>query len=113
MIQHVTQTTGCVVNLDQKSHSATSRTAPITVFLQGPLRSVMKAAELLSAKLESVINEWTGTNQWATTGSGVNRTCMIIPDSLVKRVIGKGGVTVSKLQQDSRAEVQLQNEAKM
>jgi len=113
-IKLITESTGCVVNLDQKSESAKARVAPITVFLQGSLRSVVKAAELLSLKLETLIGEWTGgTAQWSTTGCGINRTVMIIPDPLVKRVIGKGGATVMKLQRDAGVEVQMQNEAKM
>ena len=101
------------MNLDQKSQSAQSRTAPITVFLQGPLRSVVKVAEMLSVKVETVVAECGAGAAWATTGSGANRTSMLIPDSLVKRVIGRGGTTVTKLQQDSGASIQLQNEAKM
>lgn len=113
MSQLITDTTGCVVNLDQKSQSAKTRSAPITVFLQGPLRSVVKAAELLSLKLESLIAEWSGSAPWTSTGSGPNRTILIIPDSLVKRVIGKKGANVAKLQQDAKVEVQLQSEANM
>jgi hypothetical protein len=68
---------------------------------------------MLSVKLETLVSEWSGSPHWASTGSGLNRTIMIIPDGLVKRVIGKGGTTVSKLQADAGVEVQLQNEAKM
>jgi hypothetical protein len=112
-IKQITESTGCVVNLDQKNQSAKNGTSPITVFFQGPLRSVVKAVDLMSSRLETVISEWAGSADWASTGSGINRTVMIIPDSLVKRVIGKGGTTVTKLQADSRAQVQLQSEAKM
>lgn len=111
ILQQMTLSTGCVVNLDQKSQS--DRTAPITVFLQGPLRSVVKVAEMLSTKVESVVAEAGANSPWAGTGSGTNRTSMIIPDSMVKRVIGRGGSAVTKLQQDSKAAIQLQNEAKM
>lgn len=107
----MTTSTGCLVNLDQKSQTALNRTAPIVVFLQGPLRAVVKVVELLSLKVESVVADSSAV--WTATGSGVNRTIMIIPDSLVKRVIGRGGTTVTKLQQDSGSDIQLQSEAKM
>lgn len=113
LFQQITDTTGCVVNLDQKSNAAKNRIVPITVFLQGPLRSVVKAAELVSQKLEALITEWSGIAPWSGTGSGLNRTIIVIPDPLVRRVIGKGGTQVSKLQQDTGVEIQLQNEAKM
>ena len=109
----MTAGTGCLVNIDQKSQSAKDRTAPITVFLQGGLQSVVKVAELLSMKVESLVSEHVGSAPWVGKGCGINRTVMIIPDPSVRRIIGKSGITIIKLQQDAGIEIQLQNESKM
>jgi hypothetical protein len=98
-----------VVQLDQKNQAAKNRAVPITVFLQGPLRSVLKAAKLLSNKIESVSEDRSGSG----LGSGVNRTVLVIPNGLVRRVIGRGGSSIAEIQTDSKASMQLQSEAKM
>lgn len=107
-VKHITEVTGCLVNLDQKSEAAMIRTKPIVAFIQGRLQYTVRAVEMVLKKIESISTGYGWEN-----ACGSNRTVAIIPEALVRRVIGRNGTAVAKLQADSGASVRLQTDTQM
>mmetsp|Transcript_20755 Transcript_20755/g.20850 ORF Transcript_20755/g.20850 Transcript_20755/m.20850 type:complete len:473 (-) Transcript_20755:801-2219(-) len=72
------------------------------LFFMGKLKNLVYAYQLMQQRMDERVD-----------GSPTDITKMIIPNELVARVIGKGGIIIKKIQSESGARTQFQTEEEM